>query len=201
MDDRLLNTLGGDRLASRQIDELIGLANGIAADGSLNQSEAEFLQKWLAANSEISGQPLIRTLYQRVNEMLADGVLDEEEKATLLDTLQRFSRRDFELGETLKSTSLPLCDPAPSFSIAGTSFCFTGTFLFGQRKDCERAVAERGGYPGSLTKRTDALVIGAYATDSWKHSTFGNKILKAVEMRDQGVPIRIVAEEHWQRHL
>lgn len=201
MEDRLLNTLGGDRLASRQIDELIGLASGIAADGILNQSEAEFLQKWLAANVEISGQPLIRTLYSRINLMLSDGVLDEEETRSLLDTLQSFSRRDFELGEALKSTTLPLCDPAPELRLRDTTFCFTGTFLFGQRKDCEQAVSDLGGFSGSLTRKTDVLVIGAYATESWKHSSFGNKIIKAVEMRDAGVPIRIVSEEHWHRHL
>ena len=34
----------------------------MAADGDINQAEAEFLQKWLAANVAISQQPLIRTL-------------------------------------------------------------------------------------------------------------------------------------------
>ena len=33
MDNALLNRLGADRISSRQIDELIGIARGIAADG------------------------------------------------------------------------------------------------------------------------------------------------------------------------
>ena len=40
--------VGQDRITSRQVDELVGLARGIAADGMVNQSEVEFLQKWLA---------------------------------------------------------------------------------------------------------------------------------------------------------
>lgn len=201
MEDELLNKLGEDRISARQIDELIGLARGLAADGDLNQAEVEFLQKWLAANAGVSQQPIIRTLYTRVNEVLADGVLDEGEKALLLETLNNFSDRTFELGEVLKPSTLPLCDPAPSLSFTGRSYCFTGTFLFGQRKDCERAVAERGGQCGSLTQKTDVLVIGAYATDSWKHSSFGNKILKATAWRDEGRPIAIVSEQHWSAHL
>lgn len=87
MDDQTLNRLSGDRINARQVDELIGLARGVTADGDLNQAEAEFLQKWLAANMAATNQPLVRTLYQRISEALSDGVLDAEEKATLLDTL------------------------------------------------------------------------------------------------------------------
>ncbi|WP_196777085.1 hypothetical protein [Sinorhizobium fredii] len=100
------------------------------------------------ANIDIGDQPLLRTLYQRVNEILSDGVVDEEEKGELLDTLNRFCNRDFELGETLKSTTLPLCQPAPSLTFAGKQYCFTGTFNYGQRKHCEKAVVDRGAAVG-----------------------------------------------------
>jgi NAD-dependent DNA ligase len=201
MDDALLNRLGGDRISSRQIDELIGIARGIAADGSLNQAEVEFLQKWLAANLGISDQPVIRTLYKRVSDILFDGIADAEECAELLETLNRFSNRDFELGEVLKSTSLPLCDPAPGLDFAGRTYCFTGTFSYGKRRDCERVVMERGASCGPLSLKTNYLVIGVYATESWKHSSMGNKIVKACGWRDEGVPIAIVSEEHWTKHL
>lgn len=195
------NIFGQDRITSRQIDELVGLSRGIAADGKINQAEVEFLQKWLAANIAISALPLIRKLYGRINAVLADGIADDEECRDLLDTLNSFSNRDFELGEVLKSTSLPLCDPAPVLTFNGYRYCFTGTFNFGGRKDCELAVGVRGGVAGSLTQKTNVLVIGMYATESWKHSSFGTKILKAVDMREDGVPISIVSEDHWARHL
>ena len=57
MDNALLNRLGADRISSCQIDELIGIARGIAADDLLNQTEVEFLHKWLVANVSISDQP------------------------------------------------------------------------------------------------------------------------------------------------
>ncbi|WP_292341703.1 BRCT domain-containing protein [Mesorhizobium sp.] len=201
MDNKFYNRVGGDRISSRQIDELIGLARGLAADGTINKAEVEFLQKWLAANAEISNQPIIRTLYRRVNEILDDGVLDSDEHSELLDTLNSFSNRDFELGEVLKPTTLPLCDPAPTLTFSGRQYCFTGTFNFGQRKHCERAIADRGGAAGNLTQKADVLVIGVYATESWKHSSFGDKIVKATAWRDQGLPISIVTESHWVRFL
>lgn len=194
-------TLGQDRITSRQIDELIGLARGVAADGTINQSEVEFLQKWLAANMAISDQPMIRRLYDRVNTILADGIADADECRDLLETLNSFSNRDFELGEVLKSGTLPLCDPAPTLTFGGRRYCFTGTFTYGGRRACEDAVVALGGQCGSLTKRTDVLVVGMYATESWKHSSFGTKIVKAVDWREAGAPIAIVSEEHWARHL
>jgi NAD-dependent DNA ligase len=201
MDDRLLNRLSGPRIQSRQIDELIGLARGVAADGKLNLAEAEFLQKWLAANADISDQPVVRVLYKRINEVLADGHLDDAEARDLLSTLNEFSNRDFELGEVLKATTLPLCDPAPDLTFEGQRYCFTGTFNFGARRACEDTITQRGGWAGSLTKETNVLVIGVYATDSWKHSSFGNKIIRACEMRDAGDPISIVSEGHWTRYI
>lgn len=201
MSEAFNNQVGADRITSRQIDELVGLARGIAADGQINQAEVEFLQKWLAANVSISNQPMIHRLYERVNGVLADGVADADECRDLLDTLNSFSDRDFELGEVMKASTLPLCDPAPVLSFADRRYCFTGTFNYGGRRDCEDAVSARGGSCGSLTRTTQVLVIGVYATESWKHSSFGNKIIKAVDMRQAGVPITIVGEEHWARHL
>jgi NAD-dependent DNA ligase len=201
MDERFLNRVGGERISSRQVDELIGIARGISADGELNQAEVEFLQKWLAANVTVSDQPVIRTLYSRVNEVLGDGIADLDECRDLLATLDQFCSGDFELGEVLKATTLPLCDPAPALTFGGRAYCFTGTFNYGKRQTCEQAVVERGGRCGSLNQRTDVLVIGVYATDSWKHSTFGNKIIKACEWRDGGIPISIVSEQHWAAHL
>lgn len=199
--DMHLNRLGNDGISSRQIDELIGFCRGVIADGAINQGEVEFLQKWLAANAAISDQPVIRTLYNRITDILADGVANKDECDDLLGTLHDFARGDIELGEVLKSTSLPLCQPAPALRFAGQRYCFTGTFLFGKRKQCEDIVAEHGALSGSLARTTNVLVIGLYATESWKHSSFGNKILQAVEWRDQSHPISIVSEKHWRSFL
>jgi hypothetical protein len=196
MPDELHLIFNRARLDDRQINELMGLARGITADGVVNQVEIEYLQKWLVANIGISGNPIISNLLQRVNTMLADNVLDEGEAIELFDTLQKYSGGDFEIGELLKATTLPLDDPAPQIGYP-SDFCFTGTFAFGSRKDCEEKVELLGGRAGSLTRNTDYLVIGIYATDSWVHSSYGRKIEKTLELRASGTPIKIIGERHW----
>jgi NAD-dependent DNA ligase (contains BRCT domain type II) len=189
------------RMDDRLVNELVGLAHGIIADGVVNQAETEYLFKWIAANAGQTDNSVAKALYGRVGQVCADGVLDPEEAADLLQTLTRFCAGDFEIGEILKSTSLPLCDPAPAVRFDGSTFCFTGTFAFGSRKDCEKAVIDLGGIPGTLTRSTRYLVIGAYATESWAHSSFGRKIEKAVDMRADGIPIAIIGESHWVGYL
>lgn len=200
--DELYNRFGRERISHRQVDELIGLSRGLCADGVLNQAEVEFLEKWLAANLATTANPLVTTLYDRIRDILEDGVADEEECDDLFGSLNAFSDTSFETGELLKSTTLPLCSPPPHLEFPGVSYCFTGTFTYGKRRECQHAVVERGGTCGSLTQNTNYLVIGEYATESWKHSSFGHKIMKAVEMRDEkGLPISIIAEQHWVRFL
>lgn len=194
-------TIRGYDLDGRQVSEVIGLARGIIADDKVNDKEAEYLYKWLAAQKNVSNNPLVNRLFERVDEIFSDAVVDDDERADLFDILNRLTASDFEVGELLKSTTLPLCEPAPDIEFDGNRFCFTGTFVFGQRKDCVKAVAERGGVEGSLVQSTDFLVIGEYATDSWKHSSFGRKIEKAVGWRENGIPISIVSEAHWRSFL
>lgn len=189
------------RIDDRQVNELLGLSHGLIADGKIDQAEADYLHKWLIANTASHSNPIVANLLLRVSDMLSDGILDDDESKELFETLRSFAAGDFELGELQKSITLPLDAPPPLIAFDGTRFCFTGTFAFGSRKECESAIASRGGKAGSLTMATDFLVIGIYATDSWAHSSYGRKIEKAVDMKSKGVPIGIIGEAHWVEAL
>ena len=184
-------------IQDRQIDTLIGLSKGMSADGKINQAEAEFLQKWLVQNCQ-SENPIVMNLLSKVSEMLEDGVLDDDESAELLAILRGFSGEKVELGEVSKTSTLPICNPAPSIIFSGKNFLFTGTCAFGTRKQCQEAIESLGGLNAKgVTKTLDYLVLGTYVTDSWAHESFGRKIEKAMEYRESGLPLAIVTEEHW----
>ena len=67
------------RIDDRQVNELVGLAHGIIADGVTNQAEAEYLFKWIVANEAASENPVVKLLYRRVERMLADAALGADE--------------------------------------------------------------------------------------------------------------------------
>ena len=182
----------------RQVDTLIGLSKGLLADGKIDQADADCLRKWLSQNRHHSNHPVIVHLYDRISTMLADDVLDAEESHELLCTLQQVAGEPTELGEIAKSAALPLCKPAPEVSFSRRVFLFTGTCVFGTRKECQIATEGLGGTCASgVTKSLNYLVIGTYVTDSWAHETFGRKIEKAMAYRNDGIPLSIITEEHW----
>lgn len=192
------------RIDRRAADMLIGLAAGIIADGVVTMQEAIFLRDWMSTHMAELDDPVINLLYHRISTMLEDHALDPEEAADLLDTLRSFT------GLTPKPaarayaapTSLPLDTPAPELEPAGRTFVFTGVMAYGTRKDCEALVIERGGIPGpSITKKVHYLVIGSIGNEQWLHSTYGRKIIRAVELREAGTPIAIISEDHWLKAL
>ena len=188
-------------ISDRQVSELIGLSRGLLADGQLVDSEVEYLYKWLAASEVASSNPVLATLFNRLTVIMSDNMVDDDERADLLSTLNQLCGEDFEVGELLKPTTLPLCSPPPEIEFMDRRFAFTGTFTFGSRKECESAAKALGASTASVSGKTDFLIIGDYATDAWKQSSWGRKIEKAVELRDQGRPISIVAETHWKNFL
>lgn len=186
----------------RKIDQLIGLADGILADGIVNQQEAERLKAWLELNGAESN-PLMARLLDQVESTLADGVLDEDEALALHDALMEWTGGGVEEGEVAKTAALPL-DPEPrAVVIPGKSFVFTGTGVFGTRKMMQEATERTGGkVMKSVTLKTDYVVLGTYVTPAWAHQSFGRKIEKAMEYRDiRAIELKIVHEEDWARAL
>lgn len=182
----------------RQIDTLIGLCKGLVADGRVDQAEAETLQTWLIQSRQTSNNPIIANLLDKVSTVLADGVLDAEEAADLLEVLQRICGTPSEIGELAKPSTLPLDDPPPPLVIPGRTFLFTGTCVFGARRECQEAVKALGGLVAqNVTRTLDYLVIGSYVTDSWAHESYGRKIEKAMAYRASGSGLVIVSEDYW----
>jgi NAD-dependent DNA ligase len=182
----------------RQIDTLIGISKGIIADGKVDQPEAAFLMSWLVQSRQASDNPVVANLLAKVGAMLQDQVLDSEESSELLGILRGIAGDPSEIGELAKSASLPINNPAPNVIFPSRCFVFTGTCAYGTRAQCHQATEALGGVIATgINKSVTYVVLGTYVTDSWAHETYGRKIEKAVQYREQGVPLAIITEEHW----
>lgn len=187
------------RVGKRTVDELTGICKGLLADGVLNNHEIAYLYRWIEENLGVTDSWIVRRLWKRVDAILDDGVVEDDEREDLFNLLEKFIGDHSLLKKTHGlSTTLPLDASPPRLIFPDRIFCFIGAFVFGPRRTCEEEVVKRGGeISKSVTKKLDYLVIGTIDSRDWLHSTYGNKIKKAVNYRDEGQGIAIVGEDHW----
>lgn len=183
--------------------QLLGLIAGITADGHLHDLEIQFLRTWLSEKRSEGEHWLSTQLSRHIEQILADGVVTDAERAELMAALQGASGVSF--AETGCVTPDTVSFPADDCDVVlqGNTFCLTGKFHFGSRGECEAATTAAGGIcTGSVNKSTRYLVIGsAGATKSWKQAAYGQKIDSAMKLKENSHPIQVVTEEVWLEAL
>lgn len=181
---------------------LVGIVQGLLADGSLNDAEVRFLSAWLHNNQSVSTCWPGSVIAAQIETILADGHIGEEERLHLVDVLQKLVGGTLDdLAQQTHVCELPL-DQVSSVEIAARRFCLTGDFCFGSRSACQAAIEARGGLvANSVSKKLDYLVVGGLGSAEWKHGNFGTKIERAVELRTQGARLLIVHEDPWAAAL
>lgn len=187
---------------SKSIDQLWGICTGILADGTVTGEEARFFAEWVRTHAKYEPVWPFTDILSRVNKVMADGRIDDEEQAELKHIMETICGRSTQPSpaETF-STALPLNQPQPTpVVIASKEFCITGRFAFGTRAKVFEAISVRGGKAcdGRPTHTTDYLVVGHFASRDWLHTNYGLKIERAVELREETGRIAIISEEHWR---
>lgn len=191
------------RLDIRAMQTLLGICTGIAADDQITDKEVLFLRTWLSEHSAIAEYWPGSAITKRVNDILSDGVITQEEREDLISLLRNITGNNFnETGEAAaEGPALPI-DDDPSIYFRDMLFCFTGKFFYGTRAACERVILSFGGMAvDRVSSNLDYLVIGALIEPSWVHTTFGRKIESAVKHQQDGSEIAIVSEQQWTQAI
>ena len=191
------------RLLTRSCEALLGVCQGLLADHVLNESELHFLDLWLRDHPDIAHVWPGMVIADRIRNILADGIVTEDELQQLEDVLRSVLGGTWE--QTGAATGLPIDLPLQDDTLVVLShrrFCFSGKFAFGTRSACESIVITHGGIANKdITKDLDFLVIGTFISPDWLNTSFGRKIEKAVGYQQEGCKVRIVSEKHWSRSI
>lgn len=197
--DKAVAVAMANRALTRAAQVLTGIVTGIVADGHLHDLEVQMLSTWLAENGDVArvwpGSAIARLL----QEVLDDGVITTEERAHLLRQLQQLVGSDFsETGSVTPDTSGLPYDHDCEVLLRDAGVCLTGEFLYGTRSACERLTEKVGGCPQSaVSKKTAFVVVGTHVSPNWVNTSYGRKIMRAMELREQGHRILIVHEKQW----
>jgi len=187
---------------NRSLGALIGIAQGLLCDGHLNDQEISFLNEWLRENENISLSWPGDVIHQRVKAALQDGVVTEQERGHLMQTLLQLVGGTLdELAEATHVTEL-VFDEVQNLEFRDARFCLTGEFVFAPRSTCAEAIERRGGIVTSaVTKKVQYVVVGGLGSAEWKHGSFGTKLEQAMKLKREGAPLRIVHEDKWASFL
>lgn len=184
---------------NRAIEHLLGMVTGMVADGQLHDLEIKMLSTWLTSYPEATTEFPGSVIARKVTEVLNDRIITEDERAHLMEVLLGLASTDFSVtGSAAPEVATLPIDDNIDVHFSDAMVCFTGEFLYGTRAACERLVLKLGArYADTVSRKVNILVIGTKVSDDWAHTSFGRKIQKAMELRDQGHPIEIISERRW----
>ncbi|WP_052678269.1 BRCT domain-containing protein [Moritella viscosa] len=199
-----LNRFNQQANTDKCLEHLLGICTGLTADRYVSDDEIVFLHHWLCDNPIIEHIWPANQLLELTTDILNDQIIDEDERTKITTLLNQIIGSPTDNGVSSgMSTESPI-DFDTDIKIPNNVFVFTGKFSFGSRKKCEEATVEREGKVGGkdVTFKTNYLVIGGTANDQWKFSSFGRKIQRAMDVRDDDRSnLKIISEEQWSNHL
>lgn len=179
-----------------QIEELVGFLTGVASDGVLNDQEVEALSSWLDVNESVKDTWPASVIVNRLNNVLEDGIITEEECQDLLQTVNQITGNSSEGDDIGYESSTEVWeDKVDTLEIAGKTFCLTGEFVSGDRDTVDTMLRLRGAETSpNVNKNVDYLVIGTLASRDWLYTSHGRKIEKALLLKREGAGVTIITE-------
>lgn len=188
-----------NRQLSKAAQVLSGIITGISADGHLHDLEIQMLSTWLTAHPEVAQSWPGSAVARLVEEVLDDGAVTEDERTYLLCNLQKLFGEDFANTGSAdpEVAGLPF-DEDSTAPLRDATICLTGEFAYGTRSACQR-LAEKHGCTAvaAVSKKVQFLIVGAHVSPNWVNTSYGLKIQRAMELREEGHSIGILSEERW----
>lgn len=179
-----------------QKDELIGFLTGVASDGVLNDQEVEALSRWLNSNESIRNTWPASVVVNRLNLILDDGIITDEERHDLMLTVNQITGHVADEEAVGYEISTEVWeDTIDDLKVAGSTFCLTGDFVSGDRNSVDTLLKCLGADTSTaVNKQVDYLVIGTLASRKWLYTSHGRKIEKALHLKRQGARIKTITE-------
>lgn len=152
----------------------------VIADDNISDFEICELRTWLEAHEELKGVYPFDKIFETVENVMLDGVMDESEKQILLQLFDAFIHP-----QTVKT----------DIEFAGKSVCLSGEFNFGSKRQVEDFLTAKGAVIAkAVTGKLDILILGEAGNAAWKYGNYGAKYEKACQLNEKGKGIVIVKE-------
>lgn len=164
--------------------ELKQIVDSIMKDGVIEKQEVLALEWWISQHEELLGYYPYDRLSLTLNNILADGVITSSEYEELAQVFN-------EILDPIQNNN----ETASAIDIREKTFCLTGDFNHGDRKDVEQLLISKGGIRKTgVSSKLDYLIVGDKGSQAWKFGNYGGKVQKAMELKEKGAAIQIIGE-------
>ena len=183
-----------------KLNELIGILSGISADGIVNDSEIEFLSRWMDNNKNIFNTWPATELATRIQAIIADDYVSDEEMQELSSILKEVTGRSFNDSELAHGMGIEfLEDKIETLDIKDKYICFSGRFISANRSLQEKYAKDNGAIVlDDVSHTIDLLVLGSMANKDWLISEHGRKIQQVLNLKEKGESVLIITEKTWR---
>ena len=145
-----------------EINLPLGLLTGISADHHINTAETQFLHQWLARNIGLHEIYPASVVYDAVADILADGIVTDAEKKSLIQLLHSIVGNQYEqTGIACGLSTEFCCQYIDSLDYADKLFCITGALTLGSRVKAFELINQRGGRTRSALRNDLGLSSGS----------------------------------------
>ena len=162
------------------MQELQVIVTDIINDSSITVEEANSLLDWMNAHSELEGFYPYDKIFNLIDDILSDGVIEKDEEQELLELLDAYINP-----QTTKS----------KVNVNNKVVCLSGEFDYGSKSEVEQFFISKGAkISKSVTKKIDILVLGEAGNTAWKYGNYGTKYEKAQQYNEKGANILVYKE-------
>ncbi|TWU37229.1 BRCT domain-containing protein [Novipirellula artificiosorum] len=197
--EKFTNSDGYYSGATADMQRLQGILGGIIADGEITDSEAKNLAEWMDERRELQTVWPYAEIDAVLTQVLADHVIDDKERACLLQLFTEFSgtscRPSKPSRDDEQATVQGICACNPEIVFDDRLFCITGNSEKWTKNEFAELITANGGkYHPRVTKALDYLIVGGAGNPCWAYACYGRKVEEAVNHRREGSPMLIVHE-------
>jgi hypothetical protein len=180
------------RINQKNIDELIGICQGILADNLINKDEIDFIYGWIQgkfSKDEIKKFFIVNYIYNNLEKSLETSNLNDKDFNNFKNKLKNIISLDSILDNINSIENNSIC-------------CCSG--IFSEDKTTIKQILKNKNITitKNVTLDINYLIIGSLGNPEWKHGLYGNKIEKAIDYRDKKkTGLVIISEQQLLKYL
>jgi len=180
------------KINQKNIDELIGICQGILADDFINKDEIDFIYSWIQGKflkEDIKKFFIVNYIYNHLEQLLENNSLDDKD----LNNFKNILKNIISLETTLDK----------KISIENNSICCCSGIFSEDKKTIKQILKNKNiTIKDNVTLDINYLIIGSLGSPEWKHGIYGNKIEKAIKYRDEKkTGLAIISEQQLLKDL